>query len=677
MARFGTFAYGTELYGRVQRGTATGSLLAQAIDYGLVRVKMYAESRIGAQFALVRTKTGAAEEPSSGITIAAGVVDSPEIIVLDGETNLVDGVQVNNVPVPNGPVYYTLFIFDEDGRWLKDAATYVVSPRDRGTVETMLYTLPRVFSTDTMSPTDEPSRTSDLYRFLYGLAVTLDELQTLTDRVLPTAARSRATLAGLHDAHCRSVGMPVEITLGLGTTSRLFRDAGPIYRKKGTLEGLITYTEALTGWSASVNESPNRLLSLQDASFEEGTGFWEVSGGTLTASLDGDETDVPDSEHDLELDRFAHGFVGRLELTSSSASMSLPGNPYQENETSTQRSQVRLYCVPVSNNVYVSMYWKAAQSGTSGRIGVQWFDASGAPVQGLQLNTSTSIGTNWSRSTTSFQAPTGAAFLALSVLVSGGVGKVVYLDKIQVSTSDSYYRDPRTVDVLCHPTRVNLLTVPGVGGGHQWTAAAGSIELDEGSAYSGPSGLLASGVTFVVQSESIPALPDSVLTVSAQIRSTDPAALYVAFFNSTGARIELPVPSEDALEILEVGIPQTSTGSGDWERVQARFLTPQDAVTMRVTVAGADDTSIDNVILERTDREQYYFDVTTADSGDEDAVAVEKDTHVYSALYPNRLSKLSRLRQTLSFYLPLDVRARVMLWSDDIPGTSQYVPYGN
>jgi hypothetical protein len=677
MARFGTFVYGTELYGRVQRGTATGSLLAQAIDYGLVRVKIYAESRIGTQFALVRTKTGAAEEPSSGVTIAAGVIESPETVVLDGETNLADGAQINDVPVPSGPVYYTFFIFDENGRWLKDAATYVVAPRDRGTVETMLYTLPGVFTTDTMSPTDEPSRTSDLYRFLYGLAVTLDELQTLTDRVLPTAARSRATLAGLHDAHCRSVGMPVEITLGLGTTSRLFRDAGPIYRKKGTLEGLITYAEALTGWSTSVEVSPNRLLSLQDASFEGGTGFWDVSGGTLAASLDGDEADVPDSEHDLELDRFAHGFVGRLELTASSATMSLPGSTYQVTESSSQRSQVRLYCVPSSEDVHVSMYWKAAQSGTTGRIGVQWFDATGAPVQGLQLSASANIGTNWSRRTSSFQAPAGAAFLALSVLVSGGVGKVVYLDKIQVATSDSYYRDPRTVDVLCHPTRVNLLTVPGLGGVNQWTATTGSIALNEASAYNGLSGLRASGQSFVVQSESIPALADSVLTVSAQIRSSEPAALYVSFFDGTGARIELPVPSEDALAILEVGIPQSNTGSGDWERVQARFLTPQNATTLRVTIVGEGVTSIDNVILERTDREQYYFDVTTADSGDEDAVAVEEGTHVYSALYPNRLSKLSRLRQTLSFYLPLDMRARVLLWSDDVPGTSQYVPYGN
>jgi hypothetical protein len=678
MARFGTFTYGTELYGRVQRGTATGFLLAQALDYSAVRVTVYAESRVGAQYALIRTKSGAAEEPSAGITVASGTIDSPELIVVDGETNFNDSAQINNVPVPVGPVYYTLFIFDEDGRWLKDAATYVVVPRQRATADFMIQTLPRVFTTETLSPTDEPSTDSDLYRFLYGLGVAFDEFQTLTDRVLPTAARSRATLPGLHDAHCRSVGMPVEITLGLGTTSRLFREAGFIYRNKGTVNGLLTYTEALTGWGASVSPSPNKLLSLQDSSFEGGTGSWSASGGTLTAHTV-DETGAPVSDFDLELDPFAADFVGRLELADAEAVLQLPGDVLESEGTSTTRSAQRLLSIPVSSSsVFVSLYWLAQQAGTQARIGVSWLDEHGAAIDGLDLAASEGVPQSWTRTVHEFTVPTSAAFAVLSVYVIGSAGDVIFLDKLQVSEADTYYRDPRSVDVLCHPIRVNLLTTPGVGGTHQWTTATGSVELDAGSAYAGTAGLLMSGESgFVAVSESVPAMSDAVMSVAAQIKSEEVVSVSLEFLDADGAVIELPVPSDDALEILEVGIAQGSTGSGDWEWVQAKFLTPQEAREVRVRVSASGDASIDNIILERTDREQYFFDVTTADSGDEDAVAVEVDGHIYSALYPNRLSKLSRLRQTLSFYLPLDMRARVLLWSDDVPGVVDSIPYGN
>ena len=56
-------------------------------------------------------------------------------------------------------------------------------------------------------------------------------------------------------------------------------------------------------------------------------------------------------------------------------------------------------------------------------------------------------------------------------------------------------------------------------------------------------------------------------------------------------------------------------------------------------------------------------------------MAVIDGDHTYSLLYPQRLSKLSRLRSTLGFYLPLGVSSRVLLWSDSDPYARSFVPY--
>jgi hypothetical protein len=267
--------------------------------------------------------------------------------------------------------------------------------------------------------------------------------------------------------------------------------------------------------------------------------------------------------------------------------------------------------------------------------------------------------------------------MLLSLEFTGSTSSVVYVDKIQVSDTSTHFHDAQSVDVLCHPARVNLLTRPSVGSSGLWSATRGSIQINTGDAYIGTYCLVANGTTgFEVTSELVPAIPGSILSASAFIKGSAPATMDIVFLNASNAVVPLPTISQDMAEIVEIGIPASTAGGGNWEKVQVRYLVPATATKARVRITGnVGGTRIDAVIMERTDRQQYYFDISIADAGSEDAMAVVDGNSTYSLLYPARLSKLSRLRSTLTHYLPMGVSSRVLLWSDTDPYARSYVPY--
>ena len=679
MARYGIFRYGTDAYGVTARTASTSAMFAQVIDYGTVRLTVYADSRLDSRYALVRTKNGAAEEPSSGITVRTGTVTSPEFVVIDGPDNLSDTDIINNVDVPVGPVYYTLFVFDGGGNWYKDAATYTVVPRNRDSVRMMIQMLPRVFTTASQDPLDQPDETGELFRFLKGFAVSVDEAQTYIDRVLPVAARSRATVAGLHDAHCRSVGMPVEYILGLASTSRLFRDAGVAYQNKGKVSGVRYFAEALTGWSVDVRESPNRLLSVDDSSFEAGLGIWDASEGTLTWVGSGEEVTAPESEYDLERDPLGAAGVARLALSGSTARMDMVVQPaVGAVAPSTGRvTYTRLGAIPVfpGEDVYASFYAQASDDADVTPI-VTWLDESGAQAGSEDRGSAAPVSGTWQRVKQTFTVPSEGRFMLLSLEAEGDTGTAVYVDKIQVADTDTHYHEPQSVDLVCHPARVNLLTRPTTDDPILWSAETGTIEFDLEDSYLGTYCLLGTATGEVdVRSERVPALAGSILSASAYVKSDQPATLDVVFYDEKGSVTPGPEFNADTAEITDVGIPRETLGTGQWEPVQVRFLTPPDAVEAAVRVVGTDSVRLDAVIMERTDRQQFYFDSIVADASGEDALAVVDGDRTYSVLYPGRLPKASRLNSTLQHYLRLGVTSRILFWSDDDPHARQYIPY--
>ena len=160
MPKYGFFRYGTSVYGNLLRETAQSQLFAQAVDYGKVRVTVFAGPRVGSGYVLVRTKNGSAFDPSQGVVVASGAISAQEFSVTDGEINFEDDITANDVAVPTGSVFYTLFVINEDAKWIRDAATSLFSPKDKGTLGEFLKILPRVLTTSTGNPLDVPETTT-------------------------------------------------------------------------------------------------------------------------------------------------------------------------------------------------------------------------------------------------------------------------------------------------------------------------------------------------------------------------------------------------------------------------------------------------------------------------------------------------------------------------------------
>lgn len=652
MARYADFRYGTRLYGNTPKAVSRSFILAQAVDYGKVLLSLDVEERVGNGFVITRTRTGAAEDPSNGVIVASGVFSSPTLSFIDGEDNYEDSTVTNDVAVSAGVVYYTLFIFDTTGSWFKDAATSVVVPRDQRTNYRMAVNLPRAFTSSDGNPISPTDMDTPLMRFLGGFAVTYDEWATALDLVVPSTSRARGIVRRLHEAYALSVGMPVEITIGVAASSRLFRDSGLIYRQKGTVSGVQKYVEALTNWNTTITETPNLLLSLDDASFEASTGAWGCSGGTITnETVNGGSVTAPVMEFEDPLSPFPALGVGRITLTSSVAEATLPA------------SGSRGESVPVLEGV--TYYLKVPTrkiSGTPSLITkIEWLGQSGQSLSTSTVSTTTPAST-WSVASGSATAPAGALFAKIILRVTGASTNAVDVDMISFCASNTHYRDPRSIDVICGPARVNLLSDPSFEGTGYWSASSGTFTRDSSTSFLGSKSGKCVGTPFRVVSETIPELPEYPITLSAYTKGTGSGSFILEFLNAANTVISTQTI--------------TAVVGSVWTRNDATIIPDPNAVNFRLVLSGQGTVYFDAISLERADRPLVYFDGVVSDQSGEDSKIAFVDGHAYAVLYPNRLTKLIRLRQTLSFYLPMGVTSRVLLWDSPDPSVKELLPYG-
>lgn len=652
MARYADFRYGTRLYGDVPRANSQSFILAQAVDYGKVLLTIEANQRIGSEYLITRTRSGAAEDPSKGVLIQAGVVGSPIIQVVDGETNFEDTLERNDVPVPPGFVYYTFFVFDSNSNWFKDAATSVLVPRDRGGLASFASLLPNALLSEDGNPFSPLEEDNTLYRFLGGFAVTLDELGTYLDSSLPRQIRGGQVIRRLHDAYAASLAMPVEYAIGVGSSSRLHRDAGLIYRQKGTTAGLVKYVEALTNWDTKVVPSSNVMLSLDDSSFEDEIGAWGATGATLERlAVNGGTVTAPEMEFEDPVAPFKRNGVGQVLLTEEDAVLSLPDD----------LSRLRSIPVTTGETYFFKAPLRAVEGTPSATLTMIWMDQNGEEIStdsGSPLTTSST----WSVAQVSAEAPAGSYFLALRIDVSGSVDDEMHMDMFSVSATDTYFKEARSVDVICGPARINLLADPSFEVGGYWSAVSGTFSEDD-DAFIGLQSGLAEGESFDIASETIPALPGYYLQFAGYAKGTGEATVEVRWFDSDD-------------ELLSTDSVDIELDEEDWTRGELLLLGPDTADHLTVHLTGSGSVLFDALVLERADRPSVYFDSSVGEQYGEDTRSAPVGGNVYSLLYPNRLVKLARLRQTVSFYLPLGVSARVLLWDSADPDVQGLLPYG-
>lgn len=255
-----------------------------AISYTEVQLTWVQPAGDYSEIRLVRSNDGFPETAEDGAIIWSWND-------LDGGTqitNFRDG-QDSSKPLVSGKfVYYRIWVKVPQGFWKIVGDSYTLVPIPHSTlapdkttlVDTknkLLDILPRVYTTATQSPIDEVDPNSDLAVFLDAFAFEIDRSLTYADLLLPLESW-RFVSPEVLALQSLQLGLPLEPYLATKQQRRLAREANFIYENKGTLKGVETFVESLTGFAPQVSISPNLVLTPQDSTFTEGVGFWRPVG---------------------------------------------------------------------------------------------------------------------------------------------------------------------------------------------------------------------------------------------------------------------------------------------------------------------------------------------------------------------------------------------------------------
>ena len=425
MARYGNSVYQAAYYGSNANQLAGSAepVYAVATTYTSVLVTWAEPVGAGTDYIglkLLRNQDAYAETEEDGIVVWSWVPDDGYL-----KTRLEDGVEFTGIPLSSGRyVYYRMWLQKPDGKWVPAGETYTIVPSTHstnlpngGTISTLdklMDTLPRVFSSISRAPLDEVDKKSTLYQFLSAFSFTLDEFLTLTSLLIPDDS-GRNTNPGVLMVKADQLGLPLGSVSTTKSQKRTVREAIYVYSRKGTAKALSTWAESVTGFAPTVTLSPNLMLSNQDSTFNGGIGHWVPLG---KCSITMDNSTYPPTSEPLAIDM---NYTGKVTVTSAGAKL-VNGlfNPQGEG-------------IPVvGGTAYnISLYSQCSTSSASVKITASWFDHTGTLISSSS-SSPISVASGWTKVAYENQtAPTGARYLALS-LEFGTTGTYM-IDMVQVA----------------------------------------------------------------------------------------------------------------------------------------------------------------------------------------------------------------------------------------------------
>jgi phage tail-like protein len=518
-----------------------------------------------------------------------------------------------------------------------------------------------VFTSPDGNPITPADSASDLARFLTGFTTTYDELAAAIDTILPDK-RSKQTIRRLHDAYAESVGMPSEYTIGTAATARLARESGYIYRNKGTLSGIATYVEAVTGWQTTVTESTNKFLSLDDGSFEGTTGNWSTTGGTLTrVPVDGVTVTAANTLYNYETSTSSwhKAAVGLATMTGASMVMTLPG------------TADILKCIPVTagQTYRFEVPTKRVTGTPTVTLAINWLTQTGSLVS-TSTGTATATAAGWTAITYTAAAPATAAFAQLTVTLTGSATNSLHIDLMSFTDTADYiggsfaYRDAQSVNIICQPTRTNLIYDPSFEDETfaNWTATTGTLTIDAGTrVYGVGSGKVVGSTAYSIKQGDVGATPLVPYTIS----------LWAKGAGATGTA-DLVWKDSGGVTLSTSTLTLTAL-TASFQRYEGTFIAPANTAKVGVVISGTGTVWLDAICLEQSENSPVFFSGATSDSSGADGSWVGAAAKTLSILYPSRPTKLARLVQTLDYYVPMQVGWRVLLWDSTDPEVRQIV----
>lgn len=658
MPSYSNLVYAGGYYGQQSRlAFSVQPFTAVAVDYDKVELTWaQLPNPEGAAFnaiRLVRNQVTFPETQEDGVILweENSLTGVPSLTTFeDGFDNLLDSNEHNDAPLLGGRfAYYRMWLRKDDNIWYEAGDAYVIIPQDHGvsafagtasqtTHDKFMDLIPKVYTTATQSPIDNVDPTSTLYTFLKGFSLTLDELLTYADVLKPNYS-GLSTPPQVVSLQAQQLGMPLEPALGLRAMKRLVREAVYLHNNKGTALGVQTLAESLTGFSPTVTQTKNLMLSMQDSTFYKNVGNW-LPGGSCTIAVEDSvyhnttETNVSDKTYTAKV------------VASSTSSFISNG----ENKPKTLG-------IPVTGGEDYQLVFFALTATASRSITakVTWYDYTGTAVDNDSQTFSLTANT-WAKNvSSSWEAPATAAYAAVRLSFSGAA--TFYLDKVQFALYESStpsYEEARGVNVFLAPSKTNLVKNPSF----EEMNAFWDV-TDDGNE------LVASTLS---QAVGLSQMLESTTNTGAltQYTTESDAGLSVGHFYTASLYAKTVSGAEDfeltltATSGVDTVTATTSTVelTDEWQRIHVTLFVPatyDETTFLTVDFIGAETTGnlvhLDGVQLESSYLPTDYFDGEFPAAYGAMWAGTENESVSY--LYPNKDIKVPRLIANLAEYMPI------------------------
>jgi len=400
MANYGNAVYGISKYG-------LSPLLAYSVEPMSVLVTDFHESYVYWQtptgtysrVRIVRNQSSYPETAEDGIIVYEEATSTfTKTVFNDGGG--VEDYATTPALVPGKPVYYRVFLFTSSLSWVVAGSVAAIVPTDHQSSEKLLNFLPRVFTSAAQSPLSPVDPTSALASFIDAFGFDLEEVITYLDLLIPDHTRV-STVASMIPLEVANYGLLHESGLPVKNQKHLIREAVYMYNNKGTLNGLGTYIESLTGYAPTLTISKNLMLTPQDSTFYKSTGSWSATNATLTSTT---EQVPPTNSNNIDLT-----YTCKI-VASGAGSMTL-------GVTDPIRTGI-----PVSPATYYTFSAQVKSPTSAGTItpAITFYDGKGTQINSTVSGTATSATNTWAQTSVSSRTTKNVYSAILSATGASG-----------------------------------------------------------------------------------------------------------------------------------------------------------------------------------------------------------------------------------------------------------------
>jgi hypothetical protein len=531
--------------------------------------------------------------------------------------------------------------------------------------------LPRVLTSTSLSSVDENEPNYDPYlddsgsvdnslisAFFEGFSFTIDEFLTFARLIVPSSSGESSSQEILQ-LKSFELGIKPYNDLSIKSQKRLVRDALEIYGGKGTLDSLTLFVKDLTGYSTSITETVNLVLSHEESTFdiEDWTtdspiGNW-LSNDGVTLSVTSD-IDVLTKDNNIDVANSLDSvYCLKVLTTGSNQSISYGANNPINN------------AIPVTAGLdyTLSFYQEALEDVT---VTITWHDYRSRIIDtsaALAVVPGTAGSGPWYRKAFTAEAPANSTYASFNLQFSSAATR--YLDMVQFEQSNSVstYVEPRGVFINLLPTKYNYLSNPsfevapsGVFSGWVFddlleTQVESSLNLGPGSDYMAAITTLSSGSGYLGTISS---------TYTGNLL-TSKVYTFSIYAKSVIDTQEISVVITDGVKIAT----ETVTITEDWQRLSVSIScnTVPTSLTVSVTSSAFSKSFyLDSAQLEEGAAATDYFDGDRTYDGAAWSGAHQQSPSVY---YPSKELRLAHLMDSIAEYLPISTPYYVTFYDSD------------